>query len=211
MYFAALKREHVLQASAIKDAIRSCIWGIGADKQCPALDLRQLEGMKEVEPVDDGPRRTVDTVILFTLFACREMEAALRKLKRVQVEETGVGCGVVSLYLPASKTDSKGEGVLRKQGCLCETMPSLCPVAAAKRLMQAAVENGHQDDDPLLVTDKPTKQGMVKAFRRVAVSVAGAHGGGGAECHGAHAPTDGCAVHGAQGRRQDPALLQVGE
>lgn len=153
MYFAALKREHVIQSHpwaddltlAIKDAIRSCIRGIGPDKQCPASDLRQLEGLKEVEPVDDGPRKTVDMVILFALFACREMEAALRKVKHVQVEESGPGCRVVSLYLPATKTDSKKEGALRKQGCLCETLPSLCPVAAARRLLQAALENGHQD------------------------------------------------------------------
>ena len=103
------------------------------------------------------------------------MEAALRKVKHVQIESGGSGCGVVSLYLPASKTDSKGEGALRRQGCLCETLPSLCPVAAARRLQQAALENGHQDEDPFLVTDKPktppTKQGMVKAFRRVAIAI----------------------------------------
>lgn len=78
--------------------------------------------------------------------------------------------------MPAlSKTDSKGEGVLRKLGCLCEHHPNLCPVAAAKRLLQAATENGNVEDDPLIVTDKPkktpTKQGMVKAFRRVAVAL----------------------------------------
>ena len=30
----------------------------------------------------------------------------------LQIESGGLGCGVVSLYLPASKTDSKGEGAL---------------------------------------------------------------------------------------------------
>ena len=57
---------------------------------------------------------------------------------------------------------------------MCETLPSLCPVAAARRLQQAALENGHHDEDPFLVTDKsktpPTKQGMIKAFRRVAIA-----------------------------------------
>lgn len=37
-----------------------------------------------------------------------------------------------------------------------------------------ALENGHQDEDPFLVTGKvktpPTKLGMVKAFRRIAVA-----------------------------------------
>ena len=51
----------------------------------------------------------------------------------------------------------------------------MCPAAAAKRLLQAAVESGHQDENPFLVTDKPktppTKQGMIKAFRRVAITM----------------------------------------
>lgn len=182
-YFAALKREYILKSFpwgddlnlAVRDAIRSCVRGIGADKQCPALDLRKLEHVREIEAVDGGPARTVDTVILFSLFACREMEAALRKVKHVQIDESSRGCGVVSVFLPASKTDSKGEGVLRKQGCICEAHPNLCPVAAAKRFLQSAMENGHMEEDPLIVTNQPkktpTKQGMVKAFRRVAVAL----------------------------------------
>ena len=59
--------------------------------------------------MEGGPLRTKD------LFACREMEAAVRKMKHVQIDEGGHGCGVVLLYLPATKVDTKGEGVLRRQ------------------------------------------------------------------------------------------------
>ena len=41
--------------------------------------------------------------------------------------------------------------------------------------MRLARQNGHQDDDPFLVTSKPkqppTKAAMVKAFRRVALAL----------------------------------------
>ena len=87
---------------AVKDAVRSCVWGIGADKQCAAIDVRKLEQLYDIEPVEGGPARPLDVVLLFALFACREIEAALRKVKHVCLEDTGTGCGVVTLNLVAS-------------------------------------------------------------------------------------------------------------
>ena len=164
--------EHLMVA--IRDAVRSCVRGIGADRQCMALNLERLAGVPDPTPVPDGPSSPMDTVLLFAMFACREMEAAVRLVRHLQIKE-GKGCGVVALYLPASKTDVKGEGVLRRHGCLCSTAPDLCPVAAGQRLLKAAAAAGHGPDDPLLVTDQPktppTKTGMIATFRQVASAI----------------------------------------
>lgn len=136
----------------MKDAIRSCARGLGPDKQSQPIDL----SIGEVEPLEQGPDCPKDVVILFALFACREVEAAVRQAKRIQVEQ-GPGCGKVSLFLPASKTDPKGDGVLRQLGCACKHTRELCPVAAALRLLQNAREKGRGPEDPLLVC--PDKKG----------------------------------------------------
>ena len=178
-YLAAMKREHLAAGHewsdalqmAVRDAVRSCTRGMGPDKCCPAIDFRALENIQDLEPVAGGPKNPVEIVVLFALFACREMEAALRQVNHLIVEE-GRGCGVVSFYLPATKTDSKGAGVLRRQGCTCHRSIVLCPVRAAKTLLQTASLAGHGSHDPLLVvaTPKlaPTKQQMIKTFRHVA-------------------------------------------
>lgn len=109
-------------------------------------------------------------MVLFSLFACREVEASLRLVKQVKID-SGAGCGKVSLLLPASKTDPKGDGVLRQLGCSCKNCPELCPAISAKALLKLAEEHGHGPEDPLLVCpDKkaPNKTAMVKAFRYVA-------------------------------------------
>ena len=160
-YMATIKREHITRGhswsdalqQAVTDAVRSCMRGMGPDKSCPSLDLRKLENLdnSQVKPVEGGPKNPLDVVVLFSLFACREIEAALRTKGQIKIEQA-TGCGVVSLFLPASKTDPKGAGVLRKQGCACNRSASLCPVAAAKRLLHLADAAGHKDDEPLLVT-----------------------------------------------------------
>ena len=185
-YFAAMKREHVTRGhpwqdilqQGVADAVRSCMRGLGPDRSCPSLDLRRLEnlGPEAVRDMDGVPKNPVDIVVLFSLFACREMEAALRVVGQITIVPKEGTCGVVSLYLPASKTDPKGDGVLRKQGCTCLKAPGLCPVAAAQRLLDIAHEAGRKPDEPLLVVtgkpdsdkDPPTKAAMVQAFRLVA-------------------------------------------
>lgn len=141
LYFSATKQEHISLGHewidqlelGVKDAIRSCIRGIGADKRCPAFDLAKVCDLPDVEPCLKGPRYPKETVILFSYFACREIEASVRMRSDVQFSE-GSGCGVISLWLPASKTDPKGNGVLRRHGCTCSTHPQRCPVKAAKRI-----------------------------------------------------------------------------
>ena len=87
LYFSAAKKSHVdlghawseqLDAS-IKTALRSCMRGVGPDKRCPSLDLMKLFEMKDIEPCKGGPRFPKETVIVFAHFACREVEASLRK------------------------------------------------------------------------------------------------------------------------------------
>eukprot|EP00438_Fugacium_kawagutii_P028260 Skav219401 [mRNA] locus=scaffold1139:41944:46931:+ [translate_table: standard] len=94
-----MKRERVAQGHgwpnwltlAIKDAIRACARGQGPDKFCPSLDLRSLGNVQELQAVAGGPSCPVEIVLLFALFACREMEAALRLVKQVGIRP-GQGC-----------------------------------------------------------------------------------------------------------------------
>ena len=73
---------------AVRDAVRSCVRGIGAEKQCLALDLQKLVGVPDPTPAAEGPTLPLDTVLLFSLFACREMEAAVRLVKRLVSKKT---------------------------------------------------------------------------------------------------------------------------
>ena len=180
LYLQTMKRVHAEKGHdwpeplnlAMKDAIRSCARGKGPDKSCPALDMRQLANISELDPVSDGPRRPRDTVILFAHFACREVEAALRIRPQISIEPSEENCGVVSVFLPASKVDPKGFGVLRRLGCSCKTCPELCPVAAAARIIKDNESYGGAPSDPFLYTGKegmaPTKATMITCFRVVA-------------------------------------------
>ena len=87
-----------------------------------AIDLRKMDDQRvDVEPVEGGPLRPVDTLVMFSLLACWEMEAAVGLVRHVALEE-GAGCGsLVALYLPVGKTE-----ILRRQGCLCHSTPKLC-------------------------------------------------------------------------------------
>ena len=159
----------------MRDAVRSCERGLGPNKVCPSFDLRTFKKFpEEIDPVPGGPLRPIDTVILFSLFACREMEAALRLRSQVVIEE-GPGCGTVALHLPVTKTDPKGDGVLRRQGCMCSSSARLCPTAAAWRILQAGETAGAtKPEDPFLITadhEPPTKASMIATFRKVALHV----------------------------------------
>lgn len=182
LYLSAAKQAHVQlgfawseqNEQAVKDALRSCLRGIGPDKQCPALGLAKVFQLGDLDPVKGGPRFPRETVIVFAHFACREMEASCRRRSDISFEE-GEGCGVVSLWLPTSKTDPKGNGLLRRQGCTCSVESIRCPVKAAKRIYEHGSSRGAQDDDPYLSTEEPkvapTKSAMVETFRLVAKSL----------------------------------------
>ncbi len=154
----------------MEDAIRSCERGKGLDQQCPALDLRQLETLSEIPAVPGGPLFPAATVVLFSQFACREVEAALRKNSQIVVDCKPDSCGVVSFYLPASKTDPSGEGVLRRVG-----YPGLCPVKAARKFFDHHASAQSGPDAPFLATDKaglaPSRTLMVNTFRAVAQAI----------------------------------------
>ena len=178
-YFSCFKRQHVCLghewtdqlALAVKDALRSITRGMGPEKRCPALDLREVGKIEEIDPVPQGPYFPKSTVIFFAHFAAREMEAALRQRCQITFHE-GKGCGVVAMYLPSSKTDPAGAGVLRRQGCSCGVNADLCPVAHARRIYEFGTRNGASDNDPFLngssLRTPPTKPAMVDTFRKVA-------------------------------------------
>ncbi len=183
LYLQMMKRVHIEEGHswsealelAMKDAIRSCLRGKGPDKSCPSMDMRQLASISELDPIPGGPQRPRDTVILFAHFACREIEAALRIRSQIAVVPSEENCGVVSMFLPASKVDPKGCGVLRRLGCSCKTSPELCPVAAASRIIENNDKHGGSPSDPFLYTGKegvaPTKATMIACFRAVAGAV----------------------------------------
>lgn len=110
-------------------AARAKWWASRAEARKP-IDLRKLTNVKEVE----GPQGIRSMAVLFSLFACREVEASVRLVKQVKIDP-GVGCGKVSILLP----------------CSCKTCPELCPVIAAPELLTIAEKNGHGPEDPLLV------------------------------------------------------------
>ena len=96
----------------------------------------------------------------------------MRLQSQITIELKPGTCGVVCMCLPASKTDAKGSGVLRRQGCFCHQEPRLCPVAAAARIMKYNEERGGGPASPFLGTEDvskaPTKQATVQCFRSVA-------------------------------------------
>lgn len=179
LYLSAAKQSHVQLGfpwseqleQAVKNAIRSCIRGLGPDKRCPALDLRKVFELSDLPPCNAGPRFPRETVIVFAHFACREIEASCRTRADISFEE-GDLCGIVSLWLPASKTDARGNGILRRQGCTCSVDPKRCPVKAARRIYDYGTSHGAKEADPFLstedVTIAPTKSSMVETFRLVA-------------------------------------------
>ena len=155
----------------MKDALRSCLKGIGPDKRCPAMDLVKVCEMNGIPPVKGGPRFPKETVIVFGHFACREIEASLRQRSDLKFD-TGEGCGTLSLSLPASKTDPKGNGTLRRLGCTCSQKPERCVVKAAGVIFDHGTKAGASDEDLFLGTEDhtqaPTKAAMIETFRAVA-------------------------------------------
>ena len=179
LYFSAAKQRHVELGhawtdqldKAIKDGVRSCSRGIGPDRSCPSFDLLQIFDMEQVDPVAGGPRFPRETVIVFAHFACREMEASLRRRSDLKFD-SGKGCGTLSFWLPASKADPKGNGVLRRHGCACEVNPKRCVVKAAQVIYDHGTRCGADDADPFLGTEDhkvaPTKSAMIGTFRTLA-------------------------------------------
>jgi hypothetical protein len=176
-YLNAMKREHIKMAEwtqqleqEARAGIRSCLRGLGPPKKCPSFDLREVAALDELPPVALGPLRPRDTVLLTSWFAMRELEASTRRRKHVRLI-AGAGCGIVVLDLPVSKTDPTGAGVTRKHGCSCGTgQQALCPVAAARRILEAGARFGDDEDLPFFINSAgkaPEKTRVVETFRAV--------------------------------------------
>ena len=61
-------------------------------------------------------------------------------------------CGIAGVKIEANKRDTKAAGVTRRHGCACPS--PLCPVMAAKRLVETRA--GAAEEEPL-VTNKTGK------------------------------------------------------
>ena len=178
-YLAAAKQEHISLGydwsgqleQRVKQAVLSCTRGLGPDKTCPSFDLMKVFDLPDIKPCAGGPRFPKETVIVFAHFACREVEAACRTRADISFQP-GSGCGTVSFWLPASKTDPKGNGALRRHGCTCSVAENRCPVRAAKRIFDQGTKLGATSNDPFLGTESikvaPTKPAMIETFRLVA-------------------------------------------
>ena len=122
-----------LEQRATRDAVRSCLRGLGGPQKAlplPFSRLGELDGghlpWTAAGPV--GPR---NMVVLGAWFMLREVEAANSRIKDVVVHVRD-GRPKVVWTLPASKTDQQACGVSRSHGCMCEDKPSpSCPGHAA--------------------------------------------------------------------------------
>lgn len=119
----------------------------------PALDLTKVFHLSDLDPVKGGPRFPRETVIDLRILRVGKWKPCRRR-SHVSFEES-VGCGVVSLWLPASKNDTKGNGLLRRQGCAGSVDSIRCPVKAAKRIYERGTSCGAQDNYPYLSTEDP--------------------------------------------------------
>ena len=181
-YFAAVKRQHVLQggewsptmAQEVRDGVRSCTRGQGPDWQSVELDLDKLANLTTTVPGMDRrwPAAGRDAVLILGLWLLREIEGGTARLSDVRLLP-GQGCGRASWHLPCSKTDQRALGHRRVHGCSCPDRA--CPTAAMRRVMAMATkmaqENGKDLDDapliPNLEGDFIKKDHMVAYFQEV--------------------------------------------
>ena len=107
--------------------------------------------------VKGGPLWPRDGAIVGSWWALREIELSTTRCEQVSFEP-GPGCGVCQLLLPVSKSDPQALGKKRVHACSCHGVAAtargraLCPVAAARRLVNRArvhVPAGAEPDEGL--------------------------------------------------------------
>ena len=136
--------------------------------------MEEIAGLSEFPAQEGWPVLPKDTILFFAHFAAREIEATLRKRCQIMLTAGEAdSCGTVTLSLPTSKTDPQGAGALRKHGCCCAAAKAMCPVAAARRIMEDGSARGLGMEDPFVLAmgsskSPPTKKAMVDAFREAA-------------------------------------------
>ena len=124
---------------ACRDAIRSCERGMGGPikpRPLPFHRLRELPGMR-APWVQTGPLAPRNAMVLGSWFLTREIELSCARaclLTLVTVD----GKLTVQWTLPASKTDTRAEGVARTHGCSCSpgSISPACPAHAALDQLQ---------------------------------------------------------------------------
>ena len=78
-----------------------------------------------VEPVPERPTLPVETVVLFSFVACREMDAAVPFVRPMTIKENEETLWSGDPVSPGSQESDK-EAVMRKQGCLRKIAKDLC-------------------------------------------------------------------------------------
>ena len=120
----------VLQRAMV-DAIRSCARGLGPSVQAQPLPLHglyRLHGGRRSWVGGGGPACPRNAVVIGSWWLMREIE-----LSTVRAGHLSLHGGVVSLLLPASKTDTQAFGASRSHRCGCgqgQESPG-CPYHAA--------------------------------------------------------------------------------
>ena len=159
LYLATMKRLHVQAGYAwndqlgleMADAKRAVQRGRGPDRQADPLPLNAIGKLTEAEV--DAARRDYwpaagrDAAIICCAWLCREVEASTAFASAVTIRPGPDGEGdCASWNMPASKADWLALGKVRTHGCACPS--PLCPVCAAKRVVEAAKkENEGREQD----------------------------------------------------------------
>ena len=126
-YIGRARDEHVAQGfpmppdlvRMIRVTIRAVERGQGPAAQAAPYPLDRVASLRSRrEPfVDDGPVFPVACMVGGAFFMTREIEAGAADVKDLWVDR---GAKTVYWKLPASKTDTKGAGVTRSWGCVCQ-------------------------------------------------------------------------------------------
>ena len=121
-------------AVAMRDAARSCSRGLGGPLRASPLPLEQLHALRgDRSPwVAGGPCSPRNAIVAGTWWLLREIELATVPAHLVEVTWKADRTPLVSLTLPASKTDQAARGAARCHRCRCESVGSAygCPAHA---------------------------------------------------------------------------------
>ena len=181
-YLYAVKRRHVelghpwpdVMALTLRDAVRATTRGLGPSAQavpvCFASVARLAADGVTVEVGGTGPRRPVDCLLVATWWMLREIELGTASVDQITFLVGGGGCGKADFHLPISKSDARALGKHRALSCTCPS--ACCPVAAARRLVNAATPRT-EGATPLAQTAggaPVAKEAIIKALRAVAAA-----------------------------------------
>ena len=163
-------------AVAARDAARSCSRGLGAPIRATPLPLERLHVLSggRAPWVAGGPCSPRNAVVIGTWWLLREIELATVPAHLVEVAPGPDGTPLVSLTLPASKTDQAARGAARSHRCRCDSVGAAfgCPahtvldqLAFLQRQFPRRWARGRPDQElplfPRLTGDACSKPSMV--------------------------------------------------